>query len=147
MRYFKKENIRSEVWGANNKPIFFEPVAGQAGVRALDDTADAALIVELDDFSTKRVGGIVKISAEIYESLKKNEVSNPSPKRSFLNQMRVSPSHDSFNPKVAAPPAEAARIGRDRPITTMEEPPPPSSIGAFRDRVRSRPIGGAPEPG
>lgn len=143
MVYFKKENIRSEVRGADQKPIVFQPVFGSAGVLALDEVKDAATISSLNAYAEKRVGGVVVISAEIYEALKKNEGSTSSPKQSSLNRMRVSPSPESFGLKVGAP--RAVDADRTKGITIMEEDQiPPSSIGQFRERARSRPVGGPP---
>lgn len=144
MQYFKKENLRSEVRDANNKLITFQPVFGSAGVTALDETTDATTIAALNGYADKRIGGVIRISAEIYESLKKNEGSTPSRRQSpHLNQMRVSPSPESFGLKVGAPRAEVAERASGK-ITVMEDLPPPSSIGQFRERARSRPIGGQP---
>ena len=130
---FKKENVRTEIRDGNNRVIGFIPVFGGDGVLSLDEDKDKETIAALEKLADQRIGGVVRISAEIFDSLKKNEVLMPSRRPSSFNQMRVSPSPESFVPKVGAPPAVA-----NPGITIMEDLPPPSSIGAFK--ARSRPI-------
>lgn len=135
MKYFKKENIRSFIYGPDNKPVAFNLVAGETGIIALEDNDPVA--AQLAEFAGKRMGGVVVISAEIYESLKKNEASTPSRRPSVLNQIRTSPSPTSFGQlKPAAAPAAVAKPG----IRIMDEPRPPSSIAQFRQTMRSKPI-------
>lgn len=145
--YFKKENLRNPVFGPDKKAVQFQPIAGDAGVIMLDETKDAAVIAVLNGCADKRQLGVVRISGEIFDALKKNEASAPSRQPSRLNQIRVSPSPASFNsvvkPAAASP---AAAVGRNAPIRVMEEDAPPSSISEFRQRsLRSRPLN-PPEP-
>ena len=133
-KYFKKENIRTEVRDGLNKIISFIPVFGGDGVLALDEENDNAAISALESLVDRRVGGVAKISSEIYESLKKNEALTPSPRPSMFNGVRVSPSPTSFAPRVAATPVAAT----EAKITVMPEPPPPATIGKFQPR--SRPV-------
>jgi hypothetical protein len=145
MLYFKKENVRNLVYVDGKNPIGFENLPGDTGVRALDESKpeDQAVLKSLNDYADKRMGGVVRISAEIYESLKKNAASAPSQPASFLNKIRLSPSPTSFNERVApaAAPAAVAKQG----IRIMDEPAPPSSIAQFRQTgIRSRPLNQPP---
>lgn len=146
MLYFKKESVRNPVFGADKKAIGFHVVASETGIIALDEAKDGDTIKALNEHADGRRGGVVRISAEVYEGLKKNEALTPSPRRSSpLGQIRTSPSPLSFNEKVqpAVQPAEAAKG-----IRIMEEPGPPSSIAQFRQTgLRSRPINPPSPPG
>lgn len=142
MKYFKKENARNPVFGANKQAIRFEQIGGDTGVIALDELKpeDAPNLAVLDGLADKRVGGVVRISAEIYDSLKKNAASTPSPQRSSsspLNGIRTSPSPGSFGLGLPAV-SRAAVANQPQGIRVMDEPEPPSSIAQFR--ARSRPL-------
>lgn len=132
-KYFKKEQLRSPVFGPDNKPIQFTPVFGGDGVIELDEEKDAAMIDALNKYAEARKGGVVRVSAEVVESLKKNIPSTGSRNRSFLNQIRVMPSIDQIVPSSVsasdAPPAAGS-------VTVIDEPAPPSSIRQFKARTR-----------
>src|SRR5580698_4544059 len=145
MLYFKKENLRNPVYGPDKKAVQFEPVAGETGVIVLDEAKSADLIKLLQEHADKRRLGVVRVSAEIYDTLKKNAVSHPSRKPSVLNQMRVAPSPLNFNERLNPAVARPAEAGRNTPIRVMEEPGPPSSIAAFRQTgIRSRSVSQTP---
>jgi len=134
MKYFKKESLRNQVF-VGKTPIIFQPVGHDTGIAVLDETKDAATIKVLEILADQRAGGIVRISAEIVEGLKKNEALTPSPRRSFLNQIRISPSPDQFGQKQQAAPSVAAASPPQ--IRIMEEDQiPPSSIQSFRARTK-----------
>lgn len=146
MLYFKKESLRNPVFGLDKKAVQFEAVPGDTGVIALDESKDGDLIRVLTEHADGRRGGVVRISAEIYDNLKKNAALMPLPKPSLLNQIRTSPSPASFNASPpAAPPAGGKNVGRDAKLRIMDEPGPPSSIAQFRQTgVRSRPVNPQP---
>jgi hypothetical protein len=152
MLYFKKESMGRPVFEpVSKRAILFESLGGDLGIMALDESQapNQALVTTLNALVQQRAGGVVQISAEIYDSLKKNVVATASPRPSsspLLNRMHVSPSIEQFG-RPAASPAAAAKPAATSGITIMDEPPPPSSISQFRSAgVRSRPLSPPPEP-
>jgi len=146
-KYFKKELARNKVRTSSGDVIQFEILPGDTGVIKLDDAADAALIAELGAMADKRISGVVRISAEIYESLKKNEFSNPSPRSSSilrqLNQVRVQPRQDDpYRSKavesVAAASGEKPLIVYPNKLPTEAEVGAANSVSSFRDKVRKQ---------
>lgn len=144
-KYFKKELARNKVRTPSGDVVQFEVLPGDTGVIKLDDSKDKEVLALLDSMADKRVGGVVRISAEIYESLKKNEFSNPSPQRSStlsqLNRIRVLPRQD--DPFRRNQPAGSAAAGGDKPIIVYPNKLPTeaevggsSSVSSFRDKVR-----------
>lgn len=69
--YFKKELIsrRFIVAGA---PVPFEALSGNSGVIALDSENDSALVAALTEAANNQRGGIVSISHQEYDDLKKS---------------------------------------------------------------------------
>lgn len=90
MRHLKKELLTNSI-KFNGKIIAFEAIGQNNGVIALDESQDAALIAELDRLADARKMGVVRISAEIYDSLKKKArsiLSRP-PQGVFGGKLRV----------------------------------------------------------
>lgn len=130
MKYFKIESTRQQIL-CDGKTIQFMPVFGGEGVLSLEDSEQSKIDC-LTALAQARIQGVVIISPEIFESLKKNEaVLTTSRRPSRLNQMRVSPSESSATlavPRVAVPV--------DKGITVMPEPGPPATIRNFTPRGR-----------
>jgi hypothetical protein len=134
-KYFKKENLRNQVHVKNTRtPIVFQPVGGDTGVIECDEASEVCK--SLNELADQRIGGVVRVSPEIFESLKKNAISTPSPKPSFLNQIRSNRPIGSFGNQDAQPVAvktEAPPSG----IRVMDsDQTPPSSIGSFKARFK-----------
>jgi hypothetical protein len=75
MDYFKKEVFSNPLRLPNGKTVMFKEVADDEGVLA---TEDGYLISELESAMRRRVGGVVRISADEFEELKKNPPGKPS---------------------------------------------------------------------
>ena len=134
MRYFKKI-LASQPVKCLGSLVAFESVGGNVGVRKLDENTEAPLIAELDNLADHRLGGVVKISAEIFEGLKKNPLPPPVSRNrtGVLSSLRV------FNPEatvpklrppspksaVAAPAVAAPSVAS--PGVKIFLPPPPSN--------------------
>ena len=120
--YFKKENLRPEIRDAEHKVIVWEATAGDVGLLALEESDP--LVAQLNSFADERVGGVVRISAEIYEAQKKSEplISSRRP-LNHLNQIRISNPPQPFGqPDVASVVAE----DNGRPLVLGIDPNPPS---------------------
>lgn len=72
VKYFKKINTNNRISGTDGV-INWEQCAGGYGVLAIDDAdkSKATLLSDLNGYADKRVGGVVRISPEIYDALKK----------------------------------------------------------------------------
>lgn len=132
-RYFRK-SVLGTPFKVNGVPVKWESVARDTGVRSFDDAHDAALISALDAAADKRTGGITRISAEIYESLKKNRPLTTSPNPlGVLGEVRINNRDQSLvSPKVRSGPVAAVVVegpssGRQHPFAT---PPSPASIAS-----------------
>ena len=152
-KYFKKENLRNQVADeVTHKFINFQPVGNDLGVIELDDEADVSKIASLNKLADQRIGGVVRVSPEIFDSLKKNTANlRPSSKPSFLNQIRVSPGPGAFGQRADAQPVAANSPTPAPPpqgIRVMESPTdlPPSSINSFRARFKPATPPAAPPP-
>jgi hypothetical protein len=79
MRYFKKEIVSTKLYLSNGAIMHWDEVKDDTGIIA---TEDGFILKELDSAISRHVGGVVEISAEIYDELKKNSwtitASNPS---------------------------------------------------------------------
>jgi len=140
-KYFKKENLRNQVADeVTHKFINFQPVGNDLGVIELDEETDVSRIASLNKLADQRIGGVVRVSQDIFESLKKNTANlRPSSKPSFLNQIRVSPGPGAFGQRADAQPvAVASPTPPPQGIRVMESPTdlPPSSINSFRARFK-----------
>ena len=131
MRHFKKLLVSQPV-KCLGALVSFEPVGGNVGVRQLDDVHEASLIAELDRLADHRRGGVVKISAEVYEGLKKN----PLPPARLRNPTGVLSSLRVFNPESTVPklrPSPKSAVAPAVAASSVAEPavrillPPPAS--------------------
>lgn len=78
-RFYKKEILSSKLYcKATGAPFPFEPVGGDNGVLVTDNPVYTN---ELDVALKKGIGGVVAISQEEYESIKKKVSEKPSLKR------------------------------------------------------------------
>lgn len=99
----------------NNRLVFkgatvgFIPVGNNEGVAILDDQLNPELVKFMEESADKRRGGVVRISAEVYDGIKKNPT--PSPKslsrRGVLSKIRLH-NPESVVPKSNEPPKSAA---------------------------------------
>lgn len=129
-RHFKKAVI-SQPFRFNGAVVPFEHVGNNTGVRNLDETHDAPLIAELDRTADARRGGIMRISAEIYESLKKNKVPwQPSVNRSKGLQPIRAYQEQTLSPQsnnLPKPAVESAVMDSQKPAEGLVKimlPPP-----------------------
>jgi hypothetical protein len=130
--YFKKEIRSNPVRDSANNVIAFEACADDTGVLKLDSDADAKLVADLNALMVKRQGGVMGISAEIYDALKKKE---PEQRRSqlpsFMQRVRVSdPPRNLFGRNQ---PAAVPAVPENNSAPTENIPPTRS---AFLARTR-----------
>lgn len=122
-KFFKKA-LLNQPFVASSGKVSFEPVGNNEGVRQLDETTEAALIAELDAAADRRRGGIIRISQEIFASLKKNSPTlKPSrSQRGVLQQIRLH-NPESLVPKSSGPPMSAVEsAGGVLPKRSSAEP-------------------------
>ena len=72
-KFFKKETVSHPVFDDKGVPVQFETIGGGIGVIRLNPDTDAPKIALLEKMAAARQAGVVIISPEIYESLKKKE--------------------------------------------------------------------------
>lgn len=111
---FRKELVQNIIVVAG-KPVPFLPLAGNRGVIELDEEkpADVPIFTALNDYATRRKFGVVKITAEEYEGLKKKVLTLPPSKRR-LEKLKVmqpllkpkSPSPEKVVPAASLPPSK-----------------------------------------
>lgn len=126
--YFRKE-IASTQFFVKGRAVDFELLDGNRGVGRFDPAKDAELIAGMNEAAAKHRGGIVKITAQEYEDLKKNHPYSPSSSNSGRNApLRVMPSPPK--PKgfghQAAGVAGAAETASPPPAVPATTPPPPA---------------------
>lgn len=115
MKYFKKELVSSPLKLPNGFRVLFTEVADDIGVLATDD---GYLIGELNNAIKRRVGGVVAISSDEYEELKKNQPGLPLPPPWVERH--------SQHLAAARQPAHESHVVEDsRPLPPA--PPPPSN--------------------
>lgn len=141
--YFKKINTRNPV-PFNGAAIRFQAVAGHDGVIELDDSNQADMIAELERLAGARKLGVVRISAEIFESLKKKPPSPPSLNQpvGLRQQVRLAPEKPSLvkpNPPVLVVPRVVA--------SPSPVPPPAASIPTAPGKPIASPIQFKPKRG
>ena len=134
MRYYKKLLVSQPV-KCLGALVAFEPVGGNVGVRQLNESTESALIAELDNLADHRRGGVVKISDEAYEGLKKN----PLPPARLRNPTGVLSSLRVYNPEATVPKLRppSPRSGVAAPVVAVPSvaspgvkiflPPPPNN--------------------
>lgn len=70
MLYFKKERVSHPI-KINGQAIPWETAGRDTGVRQFDETNDKEIVAVLNGFADRRKMGVVRISPQIYDSLKK----------------------------------------------------------------------------
>lgn len=115
MKYYKKELLSNRLALPNGKGVQFEPVGTDTGVIA---TEDPGLSAELDKAAAAGRGGVVEITEQIYQELKKNPPVVPSRMRS-LNAQSIRQLLSSQN-RASASAADAAV--KHQPSAPMEVP-------------------------
>lgn len=100
--YFKKQVLRSPVI-LNGERIQWETVGGDNGVKMVDDVANKAIFDILEGLANRRRLGVTRISAEIYEDLKKNL----QPSRASASPSSVGPPIRVFNQESVLPKASS----------------------------------------
>src|SRR5688572_26446787 len=106
MKFYKKELISNRLALPNGKGVKFEQVGGsETGVIA---TQDEGLIAELNKAATAGRGGVIEITEQQYQELKKNPPVGRSRMRS-LNAQSIRQLLQSQNRAGAGPAAAAVK--------------------------------------
>ena len=139
-KYFKKETLTNPIYDASGSQIKFEPVVNNAGVLSLEVGSNDALIALLADKASKRRGGVVVISAEIYESLKKKE-----PALTPLRSPLMSHFGRDQGPRLAEQPnpfqrAAVPAVVENNPLVTDSKPPTRAAFVSKTRRASALPI-------
>lgn len=98
-KYFRKEIVTTPLFLKSGGRVPFEVVGGDTGIL---ETEDAKLIEVLDVAVKRRMGGVVSITAEEFEELKKNP---PAPR---LKRSSLKPWGRQDNPPANQPREEDA---------------------------------------
>lgn len=128
LHYFKKDKVNNQI-NFNGAVVTWQLVANNTGVRILDDTIanDAPLLAELDRLATARKMGVVRISKEILDSIKKNPrlTQSPRPLGAFdkVKLVPQEPSLIKLSPPTAPSPLVVPTVSVP-PQRTPESPPP-----------------------
>lgn len=77
MRYFRKEDVRNKCYTGAGWPIPFKDFGGYTGGI---ETDDAYIITEISKLISNHQGGVIEVTAQQYDDLKKkeNQTSYPS---------------------------------------------------------------------
>lgn len=138
--YFQKE-ILGNAFIVQGKPVPFEPLDGNRGVIALNPATDATTIEALNKSAGRM--GIIKISAQEYEDLKKNHPFNPSQPQYHRGNMplRVFPTRQPKGFGHEAAGVAGANVSTQAPAAPAAAPelPPTPSIPS----PTGRPLTGA----
>lgn len=127
MRTFLKENLKNAI-KVNGNAVLWEPISPNQGVRNLSEAHDAALISLLDKEADLRRNGVRRISAEQYDSLKKNtNLVKSTPAYDVLPSIQLN-DPESVLPKFRSPPpslAVAPASPPPAPVAPTPAPQPP----------------------
>jgi len=132
--FFKKELVLNQFIVRGN-PVQFEQISKDTGILVLDEGSDLA--GELKDAASKRRGGIVVITKDEYDELKKNADFSPSAPRSkqvlrvfqpaAKSDATVRPASEKQSSTPAAPPAPKPEVRQTgdllRIVTKLQEAP------------------------
>lgn len=129
MKYFKKLNLQNTVTTASGNAISFTPTNDGNGVSAVEES-DPVTIAALEMYADSRVGGVVRISKEIYDAKLKKKASTPS--RNPLNHLRVARQPDPFQ-KSPSPAGAAAGVEVKLPQVRDDLAP---TFAQFRNQTR-----------
>lgn len=118
-KYFKKLNTANVLQDRAGAAIVFEPIADRdrTGILAVEES-NTNVFDALEGYANERVGGVIRISAEIFDELKKKEpelsVSSP------LSRLRLSKAPQPFQRSPEAVVAPSAVVAdakrRETPI-------------------------------
>jgi len=87
-RYYKKEVLSNRLYiKGTGAPAPFEPIGGDDGIFATDNPVYTS---ELDEAAKRGVGGVVEITQEEYEALKKKSSERPSLKSLVRDRQSLS---------------------------------------------------------
>lgn len=114
MKFYKKELLSNRLALPSGKGVQFEPVGTDTGVIA---TEDPGLTAELDKAASAGRGGVIEITDQQYQELKKNPPVVPSRMRS-LNAQSIRQILGSQNSAGRAPTAAV----KHEPSAPMEVP-------------------------
>jgi hypothetical protein len=135
-KFFKKVAITTTVFDRKNQPIKFEITPSGIGVIKLDDEKDAELIEDLNAKADARQGGIVRISAEIYEAEKKKTSSRPLRRQlGILNQIRVSKPPELFKKRETNSEVVQSAV-KNANSAIVPKPELAPTLGQFKSKVR-----------
>lgn len=70
--YFLKSGVRNRISYRNGEQVKFVPVADGRGLIELDSETDAQRITDLQEYVTRKIGGVSAIDEATYADLKKN---------------------------------------------------------------------------
>jgi hypothetical protein len=102
MKYFIKHLVFNPVLGPDGKPISWEALQGEDGIKEVDETRDPVLADKLSEFSQKQQYGVVEVGHAEYEQKKKSTPAYQSAPRSDLLQAWQQPGRKSEAPANAA---------------------------------------------
>jgi len=140
MRAFLKEQINHPIKQANGNAVPWELSGRNQGVRNLDETKDAALIALLDKEADAKRNGIRRISAEMYDILKKNTNSAKSPPPyEVMPPIRL---HDpeKLTPQFRSPPSSVVVApAKPTPAPAPVAPPPAPALEATEGKEGESP--------
>lgn len=101
MTFWYKELV-SNPFIVRGAAVPFEPLDGNRGVLAVDDAKNPTLVAELSAAAQKGRGGIVKLSQDKFEEVKKKHPLRPfGKKRPDMLQLMRSTAAPIFKPKLA----------------------------------------------
>lgn len=125
MKFYKKELVSNPLSLPDGRRVRFEQIgASDTGVLA---TEDPGLITELDKAAARHVGGVVEITSEQYQELKKN----PPVERSQIRSLSSQSIRQLLNrPRPGAAPAAAAI--KHEPSAPMEVPKGLATVSSRR---------------
>lgn len=141
MQFYKKDRVSNAI-RIDGKPILWEPVGRDTGVRQFNEVTDATVVKVLNDFADNRKMGVVRISPQIYESLKK--------KRATTSVKPLPRGFGPTGPTIRAMDRDSVLLrAKAKPV----QPLPPRAAGAGVAAVveaspppANKPIAPAPKP-
>lgn len=136
MRYFKKELFSTKLYLPSGSAVPFSNIGFDTGILA---TEDGYVLKELDKCLKKKIGGVVELSQNDYEELKKNSLTN------LRSQPYSRPEVNSLVAHLFTSPqkSEAAAASEPAPIVRDSEPlKVPDKLPVVRKIRKSK----APEP-
>lgn len=136
--YFKKESLRNRILHPVTKqPIQWENTGADTGVKVVDQDNDKETFKALEDIANKRRMGVTRISAETYDSLKKNPLQpRVSAQQSVGQPLRIF-SHDEtlIKPNHSAGGANRAAADANKIVDNTPPAPPSGTPETGRPRV------------